>query len=109
MLWKIPVVLNWAGKVAAGIYFHILKVILIIIRVGFVKIYAKDQTNYKLALKPRTRHATQSHSTGLSNKTLPSPQDSDQQCDVNYCNYCVTKICTQSGRSGFFSSCCAAV
>ena len=109
MLWKIPVVLNWAGGAAAGIYFHIFKVILMIVRVGFIKIYARDQTNYKLALKPRTRDAMQSHSTGLGNKTSPSPQDSDQQCDVNYCNYCVTKTCTQSGRSGFPSSCCARV
>lgn len=59
MLWKIPVVLDWASRVAAEIYFHILKVILMIVRVGFVKIYARDQANYKLALKPRARDATQ--------------------------------------------------
>jgi len=89
---------RWAGRVTAGIYFHILKVILMIVRVGFVKIYASNQTNYKLALKPRAKDATQSHCTGLGNKTSPSPQDSVQQCDANYCNYCVTKMCTQTVR-----------
>lgn len=59
MLRRIPVVLDWAGRVAAGIYFHILKVISTIVRAGFVKLYARDQTNYKLALKPRSRDATQ--------------------------------------------------
>lgn len=87
-------VLTRAGRVAAGIYFHIFKVILMIIRVEFVKIYARDQTNYKLALNPGTRDATQSHSTGLGNRTSPSPQDTDQQRDVNYCNYGVTKTRT---------------
>lgn len=38
MLWNTPVVLNWASRVAAGIYFHILKVILMTVRVGFAKI-----------------------------------------------------------------------
>lgn len=67
MLRRIPVVLDWSGRVAAGIYFHILKVISTIVRAGFVKLYARDQTNYKLALKPRTGDATQSHSRVLGN------------------------------------------
>lgn len=105
VLWNTPVVLNWASWVAAGIYFHLLKVILMTARVGS----ARDQPNYKLALKPRAGDARQSHSTGLSNRTSLSLQDSDQQCHVNDCNHCVTKACTQSGRSGFSSSYCARV
>lgn len=51
-------VLGWASRVAAGIYFHILKVILMIVKAGFVKIYTRDQENYKLALNPQTKDAS---------------------------------------------------
>lgn len=46
MLQKIPVVLDWANRVASGIYFHISKVILMIIRAAFGKIHARDQARY---------------------------------------------------------------